>query len=420
MRARRMREGLRGAVLSICMCACGSGGEGGDTDAGDAGDDSGDVDAGDSADVDAGDGGDDDGDDDGVGGCVKAISGRYLVRGDEEFEGALLYAEASGAQTPVLEAASGLPLLGAAGVHDGYFHGCAVRETDSTAWCWRVRANGNLSGQLGNGTMDGSGPIFRATQVMTAAGEPLQDVASISYTEVNGSVGASGACAVTTDGGLYCWGDLRWIVNGGDALLSPYAVPITTDGATLLSGVTQAAVYAGYACAVRQGTPAQLWCWGQNGSAQLGQGDTTPRQYPTRVQGLDGPSRAVLHSYGGYPTTCVVDESRVRCWGQNGAGQVGADKPEQSVLAPALVTTMDGEPLDDVVDLHGGNAQFCAFTGSQAVWCWGQRYQRYAGAYGVTNVVALGGTEAGPRYLTSDGMYHIGDTVIEPECGVLP
>jgi alpha-tubulin suppressor-like RCC1 family protein len=116
----------------------------------------------------------------------------------------------------------------------------------------------------------------------------------------------------------------------------------------------------------------------------------------------------------------VIDDSRVRCWGQNNFGQVGADRPEATVLAPTLVTRMDGEPLDDVASLHGGNAQFCAFTADAAVWCWGYGYERYAAAYGITNIVALGGTEAGPRYLTSDGVYHVGNAAVDPSCGELP
>jgi hypothetical protein len=83
---------------------------------------------------------------------------------------------------------------------------------------------------------------------------------------------------------------------------------------------------------------------------------------------------------------------------------------------------MDGTPLDDVVDLHGGYAQFCARKSSDTVWCWGRFYEGYASAYGITNIVLLGGTDGGaaPRYLTSDGVYHIGNTARAPNCGILP
>ncbi|HKE13383.1 MAG TPA: hypothetical protein VKB80_00845 [Kofleriaceae bacterium] len=412
---------LGGAVLSMCVCACGSGSGGarGDGDGDDGADDG--VDAGDGDDgADAGDAGDADGGDRPPWGCVQALSGRYLIRGDEDWAGALLLV-ASTSQTAILDADSGSPLLGVTGVHDGFTHGCAVLGAAQTAWCWRVNASGNFAGQLGNGTTDASGPLYRATQVLTGPGEPLEGVASISRAEINGSSDARASCAVTTSGGLYCWGDLRWLVNGGVALTSPYAVPITTDGATPLSGVLQVAVYAGHACAVVQGDRStELRCWGANGSGQLGQGDTTRRQYPTPVAGLDSPSKVVAQSYGGYPTTCAIDDSRVRCWGENRSGQIGANRPDAQIATPILVTTMDGATLEDIQDLHGGNAQFCAFTGDRAVWCWGNQYERYATAYGITNIVALGGTEAGPRYLTSDGVYHIGNTAVQPSCGSLP
>jgi len=351
--------------------------------------------------------------------CITALFGRYLVRADS----ALLFDSTVG-QRAVLDGA-GQPLMDVVGVHDGYAHGCAVLGTAGTAWCWRVTTNGNLVGQLGSGATDTpSTPrtLFEATQVLTGPDQPLENVVAISREEVNGIVDGRASCAVTAAGDLYCWGDLTWLVNNGTTLTSPYAVPITTDGKTLLSGVRQVAVYSGYACAVVEASPSthELWCWGSNGSGQLGLDDITKRQYPALVTGLDNPSTAVAQSNGAFPTTCALDDSRVRCWGENGVGQTGTGNPLDPTLARTLVTVMDGTPLDDVIDLHGGFAQFCALRGSNTVWCWGRFYEGYASAYGITNIVLLGGTEAGPRYLTSDGMYHIGNTVREPSCGTLP
>ncbi len=313
--------------------------------------------------------------------------------------------------------------MGATEVHDGYRHGCAVLgEEAGTAWCWRVTQNAsNNVGQLGNGTLEANGSVFRATQVLTGEGQPLENVASISRAEVNGTSDARASCAVTTDGGLHCWGDLTSLVNDGSPLSSPYAIPITTDGSTPLSGVIQVAVYSGYACAVVDGSPSnQLWCWGQNGRGQLGLGDFLFRRYPTEVVGLDDPARVVAQSYGGYPTTCAIDDSRVRCWGENTAGQTGINSPASPILAPSLVEDMAGDPLTDVVDLHGGYAQFCALRSDQTIWCWGLLHDRYAAAYGPPGIAYLGGTEQGPRYLTSDGVYHIGNATRDPDCGELP
>ena len=158
--------------------------------------------------------------------CGKTLFGRYLLRED----GALLYESdpTSTAQTTVLDANTGLPLANVTDALEGSTHGCAVLGTDQSVWCWRTAANGNSSGQLANGTMDISGPVFRATQVLTAANQPLTNVIALADVR-QGNLGTV-ACAVTADGELYCWGTLTWITNNGAALNSPYAVPVTTDG----------------------------------------------------------------------------------------------------------------------------------------------------------------------------------------------
>ena len=102
---------------------------------------------------------------------MKSLVGRYLLRTD----GRLLHQADDGTQTPVLDDNTGLPLADVTGAQEADHHGCAVLGTAQTAWCWRTDADGNNHGQLGNGTMDMSGPVFRATQVMTAVDQPLDE-----------------------------------------------------------------------------------------------------------------------------------------------------------------------------------------------------------------------------------------------------
>ena len=168
--------------------------------------------------------------------CAKNLFGRYLLRtgGEILFESD----PTSTAQTPVLDANTGLPLSDVVGVHEGYTHGCAVQGASKTAWCWRTTAAGNSYGQLANGATDTTGPLFRATQVLTGANAPLTNVVAIS----SGSPDSWGlsSCAIVTGGKLYCWGNVRYIANDGSAALrATYAIPVTTDGVTLLTGVEQ-------------------------------------------------------------------------------------------------------------------------------------------------------------------------------------
>jgi hypothetical protein len=383
------------------------------------------------------------GPDGGMASCVKALVGRYLLRTD----GALLYeAEPpSTMQTPVLDGTTGLPLVGLIGVQEGADHGCAVQASSHSAWCWRTGAGGNKYGQLGNGMTDALTTAFQATQVLTAANTPLTNVATIANTEVPDPTPSGGAsCAVTTDGKIYCWGSLSYLLNGGTTLASAFAVPVTTDGVTPFTGALQLGLFDGgfSACAIVQGTASkELWCWGLNGSGNLGLGDQMTRRYPTKVLGINNPMKVVMDGiydpHGLSGTTCVLDGSNVRCWGQNTEGDVATGVATGNfgsvVLAPSLVTLMGTTPLDNVVDLHGGTlvsfSSFCALTTSSSMLCWGyvgvQVAQPYPTTFAVSNVAAIGGTGSYIRYLTDDGMYHFGTTsdhagtTRAPSCGPL-
>jgi alpha-tubulin suppressor-like RCC1 family protein len=354
--------------------------------------------------------------------CAKALFGRYLQRVD----GAVL-AEAdppSTTQTPVLDADTGLPLADVAAVYDGSGHGCAVLGTAKEVRCWRMLAGGNSAGELGNGTADDNGPLFRATPVLTAASQRLGNVVSISPSSW---YWGTATCAVTGDGKIYCWGNLVYLSNGGTALISAYAVPITTDGVTPFTGALQVTQDGyGYACALRQGASAkEVWCWGNNSGYVLGTGDNAMRYYPTKIAGVADPK--TLSSFGYYGTTCALDGSNVRCWGANVNGEVGNGTTATPILSPTIVTLMGGTTaLTNVVEIVGGlginnsGDYTCALSSNNTVQCWGYGFQSYPTTYGVPNVVALGGIDGGlVRVLTSDGVYHLGTATRAPNCGLL-
>jgi len=370
--------------------------------------------------------------------CVASIYGQYVVRTD----GLALYEGPT--ESPVIDNASGIdatPLQGIQAIAEGAYSACGLVE-GGTAYCWAQDANnGNSDGQLGNGNTSPLA-IFHATPVMVGASTQLANVVSIAAGEVSNA-----ACAITADGHLWCWGQLDWLVNGGSpALHAPYAQQMTTDGTTPLTNVLQVTLGSEFACAMVQGTPNTVWCWGFDQNGELGQGNTTSQKYPVKVSGLASPKK-VVSSYDGYTgvsipmqTACAIDGDGVYCWGRNDMGAIGADSASNPVLPITLVTTMGGSILRGVTDLQAGLDGFAVLRTDGTIWAWGAPggNQAYASDMGATQAVALGWaggsvafltanvnlwstkSTATLRYLTQSGAYYSGKSTVAVTCGTVP
>ena len=349
--------------------------------------------------------------------CIKALYSTYVLRAD----GVLIWENNANSPETILEASTGLPLTGILNVQEGTYHGCAA-VSGGSAECWQTNAsNGNTSGQLGNGTTTATSALYRATPVLTAPSTPLTNVVAVAPGNVSSVY--RNACAVTSDGKLWCWGDLTWLVNKGTGLVTGSAQAITTDGTTPFTGVASAVLGSSQACALVAGPTNSVWCWGYNGGGELGQGDITARQYPTKVLGPTNPSKLVT-AYGYYGDTfCALDGSNVRCWGSNTGGQGGTNTTTNPVQAPTQVVVQSGTGLGNVVDIQGGASDFAVLRTDGTLWTWGAGFQNYATNYGVTNVLAIGWAGPagynGPRYLTSDGVSHNAMTNVTVDCNAM-
>ena len=73
-------------------------------------------------------------------------------------------------------------------------------------------------------------------------------------------------------------------------------------------------------------------CWGMNDVGQLGDNSTTSSSTPVEVTGL---SSGITSIYGGYPEgeTCARSAGGVvKCWGENGRGQLGNNSTTGSTV----------------------------------------------------------------------------------------
>lgn len=117
-----------------------------------------------------------------------------------------------------------------------------------------------------------------------------------------------------------------------------------------------------HTCALR--TDGTAWCWGRNSSGQLGDGTTSDRLTPVRVD-TDLTFRAIS---AGDTHTCAITATgnQAWCWGDNVHGQVGGDAEADVGLPPTLVSAQTWSSISAGLD-HS-----CGIATNLTAWCWGQ------------------------------------------------
>ncbi|HET6953077.1 MAG TPA: hypothetical protein VFI47_22035 [Acidimicrobiales bacterium] len=251
---------------------------------------------------------------------------------------------------------------GVRAVSAGVFHACALLDGGAVK-CWGL----NHRGQLGDGTTTDS-----ATPVdVVGLGSGVRAI----------SAGIWHTCAVTAAGGVTCWGQNNF-GQLGDGTTTDRWTP--TDVAGLGSGVAMVEAATGgdgfadgsHTCAVT--TRGGVKCWGINNVGQIGDGTTTDRWTPTDVPGLTAGVRSV--STGGGYSCAVTHAGGVACWGINGFGQLG-DGSTSVQPAPVGVTGLTSR----IAEVATAGFHTCALSRRGAVTCWGGNFFGQVGDGTTTN-----------------------------------
>ena len=255
------------------------------------------------------------------------------------FSGQLGNGSSEGAATPVQVsglARGGTQLVG------GDYHMCVLTDTGRVL-CW----GSNRDGQLG------IGDAAEAATPETPAGLE-EDVAAIYASR-------SGACALLTDGAASCWGN-NWDGQVGDGSMENRFTP--TPVSLLDAPATELAMGNSHTCALLEDGTVQ--CWGDNSVGQLGDGTTTSALTRTvTVQGLPVPITAL--SAGGSRTCAIVENGGLWCWGGNRRGELGTGTAAISSTVPSPVLGLGA----DVTSVYLGPMHSCAVLVDGAVRCWG-------------------------------------------------
>jgi alpha-tubulin suppressor-like RCC1 family protein len=203
----------------------------------------------------------------------------------------------------------------AAGYESAYTLG-----SDGKLYSW----GDNFYGELGDGSNTNSGqPVV--------VGFPT----GVTPTSITGGGGTGYARG--SDGKLYSWG---YNVNGGlgDGTTTNANAPVVVG---LPAGVSATAVAGGggYACAI--GSNGTLYCWGNNFDGELGNGNTTNTSTPGPVSMPAGVSASSISAAAG-ATFAIGSNGTLYAWGRNTDSELGNGSSGTGSTLPVAVSLPAG------------------------------------------------------------------------------
>lgn len=225
---------------------------------------------------------------------------------------------------------------------------CVINGKDGVPYCW----GGQNQGQFGNGTTNLSNP-----NPITAYGGG----SGFKFIDADVSNGQGFTCVINGSSQILCAGknnvgQLGRGFSGADQ-------PSPAQEGTLANNWSKIIVEQQHSCAIN--ALGQMLCWGQNSDGRLGIGAaSTPVDIPTLVAG--GFSDWVSMGLSNFGSCGIRGSGVAYCWGANGSQQVG-DGTSTQRDAPVLV--LGG--FTDWTLIRGNNGHYCGLRATGQGYCWG-------------------------------------------------
>nr|MBP9743488.1 hypothetical protein [Burkholderiales bacterium] len=187
--------------------------------------------------------------------------------------------------------------------------------------------------------------------------------------------GLNSFCGLDTNGTIYCWGN-----NGsgqvGNGTYKNESHPTAVSNPNNI--IFKSLIGFNYNfCATDENN--NLYCWGSGNSGQNGNGNSKNESAPSKVQlPIDSTTHTPITftsvAIGGNSICGIGSNKHVYCWGNNQYGQIGdgtntnASIPTQIVMADS---TAESETFTQVDINYYSNGSTCAVASSGNLYCWG-------------------------------------------------
>ncbi len=322
--------------------------------------------------------------------CARLDTGRVRCWGRGS-DGALGYGNPNDIGDTETPASVGPVNLGAGrtarAISAGFYHACAILDQGQVR-CWGT----SYFGELGYGNLDTVGD----TETPASVG-PVNLGSGRTAVAITG--GGYHTCAILDNDRVRCWGYGRsgQLGYGNTRHVGNDETPGSVGPVNLGSSRTAVAITGGgfHTCAILDN--GKVRCWGEGSSGQLGYGnkkDIGDNETPASVAAVKlGRGRKAVAITAGIRHTCaILDNGKVRCWGQASSGQLGYGNQRKigDDETPASVRPVKLGPGRKAIAISASGRHSCAVLNNRAVRCWGTG--RY-GQLGYGNTRTIGDNE---------------------------
>jgi alpha-tubulin suppressor-like RCC1 family protein len=173
---------------------------------------------------------------------------------------------------------------------------------------------------------------------------------------VSVSAGGDHTIAIKSDGSLWGWG----LASSGDGRAPVSNSPSLIDEGSWNDVAAGGGVGSGHSLAIK--SDGSLWSWGRNNEGQLGLGDNSNRNAPTRV----GSSNWQKISAGNKHSLGIRSDGTLWAWGLNDFGQIG-NSSALNTNSPTMISAQNWS------DVSAGSAHSLAIRSDGTLWAWGIR-----------------------------------------------
>ena len=238
--------------------------------------------------------------------------------------------------------------------------------------------------------------IFITACVALVLQSPVSVRANVSISSIDPTgriaAGDKHTCAIAVNDTIWCWGDNTYSQLG--SAVFPDGISLMPIQTTALPGLRiprRIVAGANHTCVLA--TDGTVWCWGQNGNGNLGDGSFLNQGDP--VQAVLG-GTATMVAAGGSTTCAALSDNSLKCWGKGSSGQIGNGATSLSNGTPVYTSFVPASFT--VAHLEIGSTHSCAISVAGAAWCWGQYTNGRLGTTALSNAVtptataSLGGT----------------------------